>query len=147
MLRLHFILASGTCNGYRWKYYNGSCYYFSARYTRVDYHNAKTYCNKMGAELVSIQNAAENEFVRTQMRGWDYSNNSFEYKVHITHWSSHDRSIYLSIHPSICLSIYLSIYPSIYLSIYLSISVSISISIYVCTVRKSRHNNHKVKYS
>ena len=67
LLRLYFILVSGTCN-YRWIYYNGSCYYFSARYTKVDYHNAKTYCNRMGAQLVSIRNAAENEFVKNQLR-------------------------------------------------------------------------------
>ena len=49
-------------------YYNGSCYYFSRAYVKVDYHNAKTNCKNMGAQLVSIRNAAENEFVRNQLR-------------------------------------------------------------------------------
>ena len=68
LLSLYFILASRICNGSGWIYYNGSCYYFSGTYTTADYHNARAICNRMNAQLVSIRNAAENEFVRTQMR-------------------------------------------------------------------------------
>ena len=58
----------------RWLYFNDSCYYFSPRFPPLDFHNARNACRydrsgaKLDAELVSIENEAENKFVSGQMR-------------------------------------------------------------------------------
>ena len=57
-----------------WLYFNDSCYYFSPRFSPLDFHNARNACRydrlgaKLDAELVSIENEAENKFVSGQMR-------------------------------------------------------------------------------
>ena len=86
LLKPCFILESGICQ-YGWKYHNGNCYYFSGRYTTLDYHNARTACNRMSAKLVSIRNAAENEFVREKWKGeiilFIHSDKKYILKLHM----------------------------------------------------------------
>ena len=48
-----------------WHYYNGYCYYTSPTPTdRADLHKARGICHAMGAELVSIIDQAEMDFVK-----------------------------------------------------------------------------------
>jgi len=46
-----------------WHYYDTNCYYVSDNGDRVDHTTARKKCMIMGADLVSISNQAEMDFV------------------------------------------------------------------------------------
>ena len=61
-------LLSGTGTGgcaSGWYNYNSSCYYISS--TKVTYANAIVACVAMGANLTSISNSAENNFITNEI--------------------------------------------------------------------------------
>ena len=60
---INYVLAESCNRG--WLHFNDSCYYFFSR--QLDFHAARGSCGT-GAELVSIENEAENKFVSGQMR-------------------------------------------------------------------------------
>jgi len=46
-----------------WDYYNDKCYYISDISDTVDHTTARTSCQALGADLVSLDDAAEKDFV------------------------------------------------------------------------------------
>ena len=61
---------SGTCNYCKdnWVRFQESCYLFG-KDARAIYTDSELYCNKFGANLVSIESRDENEFLREYSRG------------------------------------------------------------------------------
>jgi len=55
-------LLDGSCPA-GWHYYNGNCFYTST--DEVDQPTARSLCQAMGADLASISNQAEMDFVES----------------------------------------------------------------------------------
>ncbi|XP_076824515.1 macrophage mannose receptor 1-like [Clavelina lepadiformis] len=77
-----------TCNDTDWKYFNGSCYYFSAR-TRKSYYAARDYCQSKGGDLTSIRDVDEQNFIHLSIQvlsmsewwiGMDMNNKEDEFR-------------------------------------------------------------------
>ncbi|XP_026811687.1 uncharacterized protein LOC113552887 isoform X1 [Rhopalosiphum maidis] len=58
---------NNECDDARQQMFNGSCYLF-ASYPEVSWHTAKSICNGIKAELTSVHNAEEEQFVESFIR-------------------------------------------------------------------------------
>ncbi|CAH1796015.1 unnamed protein product [Owenia fusiformis] len=60
----------GSCapDNDRWLRYNDKCYYFSNRTEQFSWYNARRFCQQQGADLVSIHDIQESNFIYSQAR-------------------------------------------------------------------------------
>jgi len=57
-----YVVLDGSCDGPEdWKYYNGNCFFAST--TKTLFWLARALCLQMGADLASISDQAEMDFV------------------------------------------------------------------------------------